>query len=340
MNPDIGNATNHILVAWLRKNPLAVISKPAFLDILQKTRSEVYTIDCIVGAWRKARCWPIDREPASKPTSTSGIPVDVSVDVSDNVRALDTPARLRVLSKRVEDIARLNLNHDDTNLVYELIDFVGEKLTKHRDIIPRADTLSKLRSGKVRKQIKRTSRHVGGEARVLTYKHVNDGIRKLAEDVAAKLKKQQISEEKRRITEQNKLLFEMRVNQWHIDLEYHKSVIIPEWEEQCAEVDATWAAAKKLGQRGKKPPYPTRPKKPLKPKKEDVLGDLSVMVRLVDIPEEEDNENDEEVDASDAGGEDEQDLIDSMRALEIGHFAEVSSHVQITPVFLYYKILF
>ena len=137
-----------------------VISKPAFLDILQKTRSDIYTGDCIVGAWRKARCWPINRNPTIE--SKSGL-TDVSASVSDNVRALDTPARLSVLSKRVQDIASLNLNHIDTNSIYELIDFCGEKITKHRDIIPRADTLSKLRSGKVRKQIKRTSRHLGGE---------------------------------------------------------------------------------------------------------------------------------------------------------------------------------
>ena len=44
-------------------------------------------------------------------------------------------------------------------------------------------------------------------------------------------------EQKRRTAEENKTIFEIRVNKWKIDLVYHKEVIIPEWEAQCAEVD-------------------------------------------------------------------------------------------------------
>jgi len=43
-----------------------------------------------------------------------------------------------------------------TGYVHELINFAAEKVTKHRDIAPRADTLKKLRSGKVRKEKKGT----------------------------------------------------------------------------------------------------------------------------------------------------------------------------------------
>ena len=46
---------------WLRENPLSVTSKPAFLDILHKTHSEVYPKECITGACRKSRCSPINR---------------------------------------------------------------------------------------------------------------------------------------------------------------------------------------------------------------------------------------------------------------------------------------
>ena len=57
-----------------------------------------------------------------------------------------------------------------------------EKVTKYRDIMPRADTLSKLRSGKVRRDRKPRSKRLGGEARVLTYDHVNQGLKKLEDE--------------------------------------------------------------------------------------------------------------------------------------------------------------
>ena len=50
------------LSAWLRNNPLSVISKPSFLEILHRTRFEVYTMQCITGACRNSRCWPINRK--------------------------------------------------------------------------------------------------------------------------------------------------------------------------------------------------------------------------------------------------------------------------------------
>jgi hypothetical protein len=53
------------------------------------------------------------------------------------------------------------------------------RITKHRDIMPRADTLKQFRGGKIRKQKTRT--RYDGEARVLTYKQVDEGLKKLAE---------------------------------------------------------------------------------------------------------------------------------------------------------------
>ena len=38
------------LTEWFRKKPCGVITKPVFLEILHKTRTEVYTIACITGA--------------------------------------------------------------------------------------------------------------------------------------------------------------------------------------------------------------------------------------------------------------------------------------------------
>ena len=160
------------LSTWLQNNPLSAISKVAFLEILQKTRKEVYTMDCVVGAWRAARCWPINRNPPQPKTPPQKVKVE-------NIRVLDTPAHICDLSRQVENIIRMKLDHKEKSMVHELIDLTMEKVTKHRDIVPQANILKKLRSGKVRREKKR-SRHVGGVARVLTYKHVNVGLKKLA----------------------------------------------------------------------------------------------------------------------------------------------------------------
>ena len=109
---------------------------------------------------------------------------------------------MRHLSQQVEDMIRLELTDDSRAMVQELINFAAEKVTKHRDIAPRADTLKKLRSGKVRKE-KKGTRHVG-VARVLTDKHVNKKIRKLAEAQAESARRQRAVEEKKRIAEERK----------------------------------------------------------------------------------------------------------------------------------------
>ena len=324
-----------IFLAWLRDHPIGFVTKPVFLEILEKTQVEVFTESCIKGAWAKSRCWPIlrdsDTETKSTGTSTS-IPgpkkSTVSENVSDNLRALamDTPAKLRALAQRVEDITKSKLpDPDDQSDIYGLIDFFGEKLTKHRDIMPRADILSKLWSGKVRR-VKRSCRHIG-ESRVLTYQHVNDGLKKLAEDVAEKLERQWVSIEIKKAAEEKKAAREALEQQWRIDRQHFDEVILPTWKAECMEIDVAWTAAKQLGQRGKRPPYPPKPKRPIKPK-ERPLGDLSAIIRLVGVPEEEEDILDEEADeAGDNAGIDDDDLVDSMPNLEIGHFAEVSTMI-------------
>ena len=78
------------LSAWLRENPLSVISKPSFLQILNKTQSEVYTTECITGAWPKSRCWPINRkfdDPDPAPIGPRNVLDNVST-----LPSLDTPS--------------------------------------------------------------------------------------------------------------------------------------------------------------------------------------------------------------------------------------------------------
>ena len=152
--------------------------------------------------------------------------------------------------------------------MYELIDYAGEKVTKYRDIAPRADTLKLLRSGKMRREKKR-ARHIGGEARVLTAKLVNEELQRIEEEEEERLYKQQLLEAKKHRAEERIVLRETLDKQWRIDLRYHNEVMVPRWRAECAEIDVAWAATKQLvGRRGseKKPSYPPPPKRPLKPK--------------------------------------------------------------------------
>ena len=52
---------------------------------------------------------------------------------------------------------------------------------KYRDILPQAKTLSKLRTGEVVRKEKMRSRCINGQARVLSSKHVNEGLKQLKE---------------------------------------------------------------------------------------------------------------------------------------------------------------
>lgn len=258
------------LSTWLRENPLSVISKPSFLEILNKTRSEVYTTTCVTGAWRKSRCWPINRKFEEAETPDSDTAPIVSDNVSntgkDKMRSLDTPSRLRALTKRAEGIIReLQLGPEDRNTIFEVIDFATQKVTKYRDIMPRSDTLIKLRNGKVRS--KRTkSKRVGGEARVLTYQHVNEGLKKLEDEETERQRRQLLAEARKRAIDDRKTLLETLVAQWKADLAVYENSVLPAWRMTCTAIDVEWAAAKQLGTKGRRPPYPPRPKRPHKPR--------------------------------------------------------------------------
>lgn len=45
----------------------------------------------------------------------------------------------------------LPIDPDDKDIIFEAIDFAIRKVTKYGDILPCADTLTKLRNGKVRR---------------------------------------------------------------------------------------------------------------------------------------------------------------------------------------------
>ena len=45
---------------WIIENPLGLVNKVVFLEILYKTRKEVYTTEIIQSVWRAAHCWPVN----------------------------------------------------------------------------------------------------------------------------------------------------------------------------------------------------------------------------------------------------------------------------------------
>ena len=209
------------LSTWLRKNPLLGVSKIEFLDILQQTRKQVFTTEIIQSAWKAARCWPIERwqQPSTTAGSATASSATASSAVTSSSRAravLDTPARFRKLSRELEEIAG-ELSNDQQGKIIEFIDFAMEKVTGYRDIAPCAETLKRLRDGKVRKE-KQSRRHVG-EARVLGHKYVNERLKKLAEDEALKLAKQKRAERRKRIAEEKNAMRGALDTEWRIDLQ-------------------------------------------------------------------------------------------------------------------------
>ena len=60
--------------------------------------------------------------------------------------------------------------------------------------------------------MKQQSRHVGGVARVLTYKYVDEGLKKLAAEQELEiLEKQRAAEEEKRLAEEKKRLVEEKM---------------------------------------------------------------------------------------------------------------------------------
>ena len=95
----------------------------------------------------------------------------------------------------------------------------------------------------MRREKKRPS-HVGGVARVLTYKYVNEGLKKLAEQEFETLEKQRAAEEKKRLAGEKKIAREALDKQWRVDLQRYNEVDLLLWQAACTEIDTAWAATK------------------------------------------------------------------------------------------------
>lgn len=133
--------------------------------------------DCILGAWKNSCCLSIDRSITPAPALASApAPSSVFDSVLDSVQSM----RLAGLARRVREFIH-TISEDKKDEICGLLDFVMEKVLKYGDILPQAETLSKLRTGKVVRKETMRSRCTNGQARVLSSKHVNEGLKRLKE---------------------------------------------------------------------------------------------------------------------------------------------------------------
>ena len=116
--------------------------------------------------------------------------------------------------------------------------------------MPRANTLMKLRNSKVRRKKRAKSRKIG-EARVLTYKYVNEGLQKLEDDETERKKRQLLAEAKKRAAEEKRSWQETLVAQCKADVAVYENLVLPAWCMQCTSIDVEWAATKQLGTKGR-----------------------------------------------------------------------------------------
>ena len=191
----------------------------------------------------------------------------------------------------------------------------------YRDIAPRATTLSKLRNGKTRhnKNAGRGSRQVGGSARVLSRKVLNEGLKKLELAEALKVAREKAAAERKLAAEERKQAKQVREQQWRFDLDAYADQVTA-WREQVASLEAEWKEHRDQARMDhnrppKKPELPIRPKRPLKPKG-GPIGDLTAL-------EEADVEGDDtEADIPEIL-RDNAELIEDMRNLELDGFADM-----------------
>ena len=94
-----------------------------------------------------------------------------------NIRALDTPIRLRAIANNVA-VAIPELTASSRQLLNEFVDTATQSVAEYRDINSRATTLNKLRDGKIRSN--KTGEKCLGMARVMDWRAVDARLKEIA----------------------------------------------------------------------------------------------------------------------------------------------------------------
>ena len=230
------------LSTWLLQNPLAVIRKVDFLDLLFSARKEVYTTKTVQNAWEASGCWPIDLDKARRVPEASRCNPEADSESETSIRALDdplldTPIRVRKLARGTQKVM-LDDELDKgakVSLFQSFVDTATAKIAAYRDIAPRAMTLNKLRSGKTR--IKRGPSRQVGTGRVLSRKVLNESLKKLELAEAAKVAREKAAEERKLAAEERRVAKQAIEIQWKLDRDLYDEQINA-WREEVAALDA------------------------------------------------------------------------------------------------------
>ena len=115
------------LSTWLCKNTFSSIYKLAILDILQQTRTRVFTNEMIQSRCSTAHCWPLECNivPSPPPPPSRGMQGSFAAS-----HFLDAAARVHMLSPQRQEIGRFELNAIERTTVYECGNLAVEKVTK------------------------------------------------------------------------------------------------------------------------------------------------------------------------------------------------------------------
>lgn len=290
------------LSSWLLQNPLSVIRKVDFLDLLFNARTEVYTIETVKAAWEASGCWPIDRDKLIRREIMVNKSAESESETLDDP-LLDTPMRIRKFARGVQ---KVTLDHAIDNgtkvsLLQSLVDVATAKIATYRDIAPRAVTLNKLRNGKTRVNRGRGPSRQVGTARVLSRKVLNESLQKLEQVEAEKAARDKAALERKLAMEERRNAKQVLEKQWRLDLDMYSDQVTA-WREEIAALDAAWKEqrdeARIAHQRPpKKPIHPSRPKRPIKPKGDfSIIGDLSIIQevetsQVIETAQDEDEDN-------------------------------------------------
>ena len=309
-----------------------------FLEILYKTREEVYTEETIRSAWRAAKCWPVDINLArgnitTSTTTTATMTMTTTttmtttmttqshifsndsgdVSVNDANPTLDTPLRLRQLARKFKEQIPLDcdIRKDLLDSFYNFVDIASEKVCEYRDIAPRAHTLNTLRNGKARLKVTGRRRHIPGAARVMTEKEIRSGLEQLFRAEEKNAEKERLTEERKKAAEMKRIVKNAAETQWRLEkLEYEMAK--DRWELECGTIKDDWdlakVAAKSAGE--KAPKKPQMPPKPKMPRKKDLMTPIDKPV-------------DDHACESDDSGDEMEAMVESTRELEIEQFASV-----------------
>ena len=309
---------------WFAGDPLGLMCKAVFLELLFKARIDTYKQSTVTKAWISAHCWPVDLEYARG----LGLKPKMESDVSKEASALDTPVLLRKLAGEAEEAffgegkgkgKAVDVPTKRT-LFHLVMDTAIAKVTTYRDIIPRATTLTKLRNGKVHRK-KVGSRHIGS-SRVFTRTELNAGLKRLEEVDKQKREAEQGIATRKRALEERKVQKLALETQWKLDLEEY-AIKEGAWRVECTAIEAQWREQRDQARLAhkrppKKPTLPPKPKRPLKPK-----GGLTIVEEDLQDTIQQDSEVGEVGEKVDTDSEDEEVVRQLLRDLELDRFAEI-----------------